>query len=132
MTANEQTSLVTADMLLRGRTIVTMNEQRQTITDGALAVDKDRIVAVGKSSDLEKKVNAAYIIEGSRFVITPGFIDAHIHQLVWSADGRGVRGFDNYQCTLIDEEQRYTQAQQAGADIVKRFGVPNTCAWPVN
>ena len=62
-----------------------------------------------------------------------------LHQLVWSADGRGVhsvwvdgrRVVDNYRCTLIDEEQLYRSAQEASRGILERCGVPRRCAWPV-
>ena len=68
-----------ADTLISGSVIVTMDEERRIISDGALAIRGDRIAAVGKRADVENKVNAASVIDGRRFVITPGFIDAHIH-----------------------------------------------------
>ncbi|MDE0156044.1 MAG: amidohydrolase family protein [Gammaproteobacteria bacterium] len=68
-----------ADTLIKGAVIVTQDEQRRIIRDGALAIRGDRIAAVGTRAELEDKVNAASVIDGRRFVITPGFIDAHIH-----------------------------------------------------
>ena len=68
-----------ADTLITGSVIVTMDKERRIIRDGALAVRGDRIAAVGKRTDVEDKVNATSVIDGRRFVITPGFIDAHIH-----------------------------------------------------
>jgi len=67
------------DTLIAGATIVTMNAERQVITDGALAITGDRIVAVGKRAELEPAIEAAEVIDGRRFVMTPGFINAHIH-----------------------------------------------------
>ena len=67
------------DTLIKGAVIVTQDEERRIIRDGALAIRGDRITAVGKRVQLENKVNAASVIDGRRFVITPGFIDAHIH-----------------------------------------------------
>ena len=67
------------DTLITGSVIVTMDEERRIIRDGALAIRRDRIAAVGNRADVEDKVVAASVIDGSRFVITPGFIDAHIH-----------------------------------------------------
>ncbi len=67
------------DTLISGAVIVTQDEGRRIIRDGALAVRGDRIAALGKRSELEDEVDAASVIDGGRFVITPGFIDAHIH-----------------------------------------------------
>ena len=67
------------DTLISGAVIVTQDEERRIIRDGALAIRGDRIAALGKRSELEDKVDAASVIDGGRFVITPGFIDAHIH-----------------------------------------------------
>ena len=67
------------DTLISGAVIVTQDEERRIIRDGALAIRGDRIAALGKRSELEDKVDATSVIDGRRFVITPGFIDAHIH-----------------------------------------------------
>jgi 5-methylthioadenosine/S-adenosylhomocysteine deaminase len=56
-----------------------MNAERHVIADGGLAVAGDRIVAVGKREALERQVVAKQVIDGRRFVVTPGFIDGHIH-----------------------------------------------------
>ncbi|MGH7947272.1 MAG: amidohydrolase family protein, partial [Opitutaceae bacterium] len=59
--------------------IVTMDTGHRIFSDGALAVRGDRIVDVGLSRDMEGRFEAAELIDGRRFVITPGFIDAHVH-----------------------------------------------------
>ena len=70
---------VHSDTLIEGAVIVTQDEDRRIIRDGSLAIRGDRIAAVGARAELEGKVDAASVIDGRRFVITPGFIDAHIH-----------------------------------------------------
>jgi 5-methylthioadenosine/S-adenosylhomocysteine deaminase len=72
-------AVVDADLLISGATIITMNAERQVILDGALAIRGDKIVAVGKREALAQSVKAKETIDGRRFVITPGFVDAHIH-----------------------------------------------------
>lgn len=67
------------DTMIAGATIVTMDADRRVITDGAVAILGDRIVAVGKRADVAEAVEAAEIIDGRRFVITPGFVNSHIH-----------------------------------------------------
>src|SRR4051812_27405001 len=70
---------IAADLLISGATIITMNGERQVILDGALAIQGDRIVAVGKREALARTVAAKETLDGRRFVMTPGFVDGHIH-----------------------------------------------------
>ncbi|MDR3507980.1 MAG: amidohydrolase family protein [Caulobacteraceae bacterium] len=73
------TQPIQADLLVVGATIITMNAGRHVLSDGALAIKGDRIVAVGKREALERTVSARETLDGRRFVITPGFVDGHIH-----------------------------------------------------
>jgi len=65
--------------LIAGAVIVTMDAQRRILRDGTVAIRGDRIVAVGTRQDLAGRFEADEVIDGSRFVITPGLVDAHIH-----------------------------------------------------
>ena len=65
--------------LITDATVVTLDAQRRIIADGALALRGDRIIALGKSRELRQQFATAQVIDGHRFVITPGFVDAHIH-----------------------------------------------------
>ena len=67
------------DMLIAGATIVTMDAERRIITDGALAISGERIVAVGKREDVAAAVEPTETIDGRRFVMTPGFVNSHVH-----------------------------------------------------
>ncbi|WP_156841711.1 amidohydrolase family protein [Novosphingobium aquimarinum] len=75
----EAATPVTADTLIRHAWIVTMDEERRIYRDGALAIRGDRIVAVGPDADVAAHVDAAETIDGSRFVLTPGFVNCHVH-----------------------------------------------------
>ena len=68
-----------ADLLIKGWYVVTMNERRDIIRDGAVVVRGNEIVAVGKADDLEVAYDAAETIGGDRFVVPPGMVNAHIH-----------------------------------------------------
>ncbi len=70
---------VQADLLISGAMLVTMNAERQVIEDGAVAVAGDRIVAVGKRDVLARAIRAKEIFDARGFVMTPGFVDGHIH-----------------------------------------------------
>lgn len=66
-----------ADTLIRNTTIITMDAERRIVTDGAIAWSGDRIVALGKSADVD--VTAKTTIDGRRFLVTPGFVNGHVH-----------------------------------------------------
>ena len=69
----------TIDLLIIGCQVVTMNAEREIIRHGAVAVDGDRIVAVGKAADLRKRYTPRRVVGGERFVVTPGMVNTHIH-----------------------------------------------------
>src|SRR5262245_15101983 len=56
-----------------------MNASRDIIRHGAVVLDGDRIVDVGKTAELETKHPDASRAGGERFVVTPGMINTHIH-----------------------------------------------------
>ncbi|MGI4876500.1 MAG: amidohydrolase family protein, partial [Janthinobacterium lividum] len=70
---------LTADTLIVGATVVTMDPGRRVITDGAIAIRHDRIVAVGKRAEIEPVCTARAVVDGRRFVATPGFVNGHVH-----------------------------------------------------
>lgn len=68
-----------AKTLIAGSHVVTMNAARDIIRHGAVVLDGDRIVDVGKVSDLELRHPEARRAGGERFVVAPGMINTHIH-----------------------------------------------------
>lgn len=70
---------IVADLLISGATLITMNAERQVIEDGAVAIAGDRIVAIGKRESVAPAVSAKETFDARRFVMTPGFVDGHIH-----------------------------------------------------
>jgi cytosine/adenosine deaminase-related metal-dependent hydrolase len=68
-----------ADTLIVDTTVVTMDDQRRVITDGAIAVKDGLIVAVGKTADVRAAWRADDELPGRRFVVTPGLINTHVH-----------------------------------------------------
>ncbi len=70
-----------ADIFLRNAGwLITVDPERHILTDGAIAIDGGRIVAVGKTKDLEPQYSSAQrIIDARDRVVLPGLIDCHIH-----------------------------------------------------
>ena len=65
------------DLLIRGGTVITMDEARRVITDGAVAITAGRIEAVGPAAELPQR--AAEIIDARGHAVLPGLIDGHAH-----------------------------------------------------
>jgi len=59
--------------------LVTVDDQRRIIRDGAIAIAGDRIVAVGKTADLRASLQADKEIDASGRLVLPGLIDTHVH-----------------------------------------------------
>ena len=68
-----------ADILISGGAVITMNPDRAVIDDGAVAIQGDRIVAVGPRREVEAAHTALEHIDASRKVVMPGLIDGHGH-----------------------------------------------------
>jgi 5-methylthioadenosine/S-adenosylhomocysteine deaminase len=78
------------DFLVKGGLVYTMDPRRRVLSDGAVAVDGDRIVAVGGSSELESTYAADRVIDAEGMAVLPGFVDVHTH--LPSIFVRGVYG----------------------------------------
>lgn len=66
-------------MIFSNATIITMNPQRQVITNGAVSISGNRIAAVGKSRDIIDQYPGEEIINCNGNILMPGLIDSHVH-----------------------------------------------------
>ncbi|MEO1591350.1 MAG: amidohydrolase family protein [Cyanobacteria bacterium J06632_22] len=73
-TADSDTTRPTT--LIRGRWVVAPD---QVITDGAVVVENDTILAVGKWADLHSAYPQAEVLGSENHAVLPGFINAHHH-----------------------------------------------------
>ncbi|MEO8034163.1 MAG: amidohydrolase [Acidobacteriota bacterium] len=65
------------DILITGGTVLTM--AGPNIESGSVAIDDGRIVAVGKSSEVDGRYKAKTTIHAGGMAITPGFVNTHTH-----------------------------------------------------
>jgi len=66
-------------MIYEHGTLVTVDPQRRIITDGALAVEEGRFVAIDKTRVLRERFPAAPRTDLQGKVVTPGLINTHVH-----------------------------------------------------
>jgi 5-methylthioadenosine/S-adenosylhomocysteine deaminase len=68
-----------ADLVVRNATVVTVDEQRRVIHDGAVAILGGRIAAVGKAAEIAARYQAAETLDAGGGIVLPGLINAHTH-----------------------------------------------------
>ena len=66
-----------ADILITGGTVVTM--AGANIERGSVAIRDGEIVAVGPSSEVDRRYNAKTTIKAGGHAVVPGFVNAHTH-----------------------------------------------------
>ena len=118
----------TVDLLIVGADwLVTMDERRRLIRQGAVAVDKDRIVAVGKTTELEARYSARRTIQAKDKVILPALINTHLHHTQQLARGMAdeceierwlVERIYPYEAAMTKEEARIS-ALAGHLDMIK-------------
>ncbi|EPE97459.1 amidohydrolase family protein [Rhizobium grahamii] len=68
-----------ADILIRNGTVIAIDDERRIIPDGAVAIEGDRIVAVGPSEEVARDHPARETIDAGGMAIMPGLVDSHAH-----------------------------------------------------
>ena len=69
-------------LILKNAYVITVDPQRRIFAHGALAVDGDRIAAVGPEREILSRFTADEVYDCEGGIVHPGLIDAHEH-LAW-------------------------------------------------
>jgi 5-methylthioadenosine/S-adenosylhomocysteine deaminase len=77
--ALDQSGKVSADLIVVGGTIVTMDDTRRIVDHGAVAIARGRIVAVGPAAEIQKNYFARETVDAGGRMIVPGLINGHTH-----------------------------------------------------
>ncbi len=67
------------DLLVRNGTVVTVDAGRRVIADGAVAVDKGRIVAVGPATEIAAAYTGRDVLDAGGGIVMPGLVNTHGH-----------------------------------------------------
>lgn len=116
-----------ATLLLTNGYVVSMDAERRLIRDGAVAVRGDRILAVGRRTEIEAAYTADRTIDAGGNVIMPGLINAHRHLLITPRgsmpEGRttlqNLKEFVYPAFAALTEEDNYWNAQLAAAEMIR-------------
>jgi 5-methylthioadenosine/S-adenosylhomocysteine deaminase len=75
----EDYSMKNVDFLFLNAIVLTMDEEYNLFRKGAVAVDGDKIIAVGTSESLLKEYSSSTIVDCEEKVLMPGLVNAHTH-----------------------------------------------------
>jgi 5-methylthioadenosine/S-adenosylhomocysteine deaminase len=97
------------------RFALTLDSERRIIQDASILIEGQRIARVGKAAELAD-VAADRVIDGRRFLVTPGFFNGHMH-ISYAHAVRGIFPDDlanrlfhvfNLQSAMTEEEEYLT------------------------
>jgi len=78
--SNLSSVVVLVELLISdARYVLTVDDKRRIIRDGAVAIDGMKIIDVGKSSELKRKYPTAEKIDAKGKLVMPGLFDCHAH-----------------------------------------------------
>jgi 5-methylthioadenosine/S-adenosylhomocysteine deaminase len=66
-------------LIVQGAWVLTMNPQQEVFSPGAVALQDEKIVAVGPPAELRKRYAPARVLDYPQGLILPGLINAHTH-----------------------------------------------------
>lgn len=121
------------DILIDGGTVITMNEDRDLIENGVVAITGNRITAVLPKDELPVGSQAKTVIQADGMVVLPGLINAHSHLAMTLLRGF-VEDLDlmpwlakvwKYELSILDEDSIRVGSRLAIAEML-RAGI--TCA----
>ncbi len=68
-----------ASIIVEARYVIPVRPARKIIRDGAVVVDGDTIVFVGKAEEARRRYHSDVVIKAERHVVIPGLVNAHNH-----------------------------------------------------
>lgn len=104
------------DLVVTHGTVVSVDKTRRVLPDGAVAVDKGRIVAVGTAAEIGGAYAGRETLDAQGGIVMPGLINAHTHAAMVLF--RGVAD----DLRLMDWLQKYifpAEAKNVTADFVR-------------
>lgn len=121
-------------MLIKNGLVVTMDPDRRVIRNGAVAIENESIVDVGKTERLEKEYSHMDTLDATNKLILPGFVNTHnhIYQTIMrglSDDGEGRRSSE-YRWDIpllrgLTKEACYASGMLSSVEMI-RSGITTT------
>ncbi len=69
-------------LLVKNATVLTMNQKRDIITDGAVAIEENIITAVGPSTEIIARFPDMEVMDAKGKAVMPGLMNSHTHTVL--------------------------------------------------
>lgn len=110
--------------------IITMDKKRRIFTNGAIAIEGNKIVSIGKSKNLLNQFKTHQIIDANKGIVIPGLVNSHSHLFAMYSRGLGADGqrkiatksnysWDIDRLVLYDKETCKISADLAILEMIK-------------
>jgi len=118
----------TADILVTGGTILKVDEKDSKIENGAIVVNQDTIVAMGRKDDILPMYQGRVTIDVPDSIIMPGLVNAHTHAAMTCFRGIAddmelMEWLNDYifpsEARYVDRELVYWGSTLACAEMIK-------------
>jgi 5-methylthioadenosine/S-adenosylhomocysteine deaminase len=67
------------DLVLTGGTVVTVNDRREVLAPGAVAIHGSDIIAVGTPEEIRRGYRAGRVLDTAGRIVMPGLVNTHTH-----------------------------------------------------
>ncbi|MBL8591276.1 MAG: amidohydrolase [Devosia sp.] len=101
-------------MLLHADHVLTMDPANQVIADGAVAIEGDRIAAVGPAAELRTRYAGVPVRRLTNRLLMPGLVNAHLHSGLLRGTAEGLPVWD-WLRMYIDPMHRVLRPEDAEA-----------------
>ena len=108
-------AMKSADKIVSGGRIYTMDDQQRVWSDGAIAIQGTEILAIGRTEDIVNEYQADETIDAAGKMVFPGFIDTHLHPALNIRTARVSAADAPFSYTTISGRQGAAKAFDAGA-----------------
>src|SRR5882672_8117990 len=117
---------LTCDTLIKGGTVITMDDEKRVFLGGYVAIKDGKIVEVGRESDCRYRATKE-ALSGSRYLVLPGLVNTHAHLVQGCirsmADGTTFEerlfGFYYPMTSACDEERSYISSLPPILELAK-------------
>ncbi|MFO0994002.1 MAG: amidohydrolase family protein [Hyphomicrobiales bacterium] len=116
------------ELIIRNAYVITMDDDSSIIEDGAIAIDRGRIVEVGDSHRLAGRYAALRIIDAKGAPVHPGFIECHMHASFQSfrsalpdqlPESDAFNTFESIFFNTVNDEEEYLAVLLASMEMIR-------------
>ena len=116
------------ELIVRNGYVITMDDANCILADGAIAIDRGRIVAVGDSQVVASKYKADRVVDAKGAPVHPGFIECHMHASFQSfrgalpdqlAETDAFNSFESVFFNSVTDEEEYLAVVLASMEMIR-------------